>query len=40
MKQTSKAFLGVLTVALALGAVAASAAQAAPDSRRKNIRRS
>jgi hypothetical protein len=31
MKQTSKAFLGVLTAALALGAVAASAAQAAPE---------
>ena len=31
MKQTSKAFLGVLTVALALSAVVASAAQAAPE---------
>jgi hypothetical protein len=31
MKQTSKAFLGVLTVALALSAVAASVAQAAPE---------
>jgi hypothetical protein len=31
MKQTSRAFLGVLTVALALSAVVASAAQAAPE---------
>lgn len=31
MKQTNKAFLGVFTVALALSAVVASAAQAAPE---------